>query len=243
MGRAHLTYCEDFLLAEGIGRKSLLCAVLDGCSMGKDAHFSSALFGKLLRMIAHEITLESKKDQGLTWDESQPETLAREVLRRLFKAVRKTRKQLHLEYEELLTTVLLWVHHYETQRSFVISLGDGVVSCDGQVHIIDQNNRPDYLAYHLKKDFKTWYAQQQHTFHFEAPKDLCIATDGVETFRPHAKEFVNEENLTYNALPYLMVEATHPEAENMLDQKLEVLRKKGLAPVDDLALIRAQFDQ
>jgi hypothetical protein len=243
LGAAHVTYCEDFLLTAPLCERSLLCAVLDGCSMGQDSHFASALFGKLLRKVARQMSQESLyvPDQ-VPWEETRPETLAQELLRRLFREVKSARSKFELEWEELLTTVTLWVHHYETQRSFVIVVGDGFVSCDGQVYELDQNNRPDYMSYHMDKDFEAWYPTQEQRFDFAQPRDLCIATDGVNTFRPMQQGAAAAPDLM--PLNYLMVDRFHLEAVNMLDQKIDHLeREHRLHPIDDVAMIRILFDR
>ncbi len=240
MGVAHTTYCEDFLIAEGFGHKSLICAVLDGCSMGNDSHFASALLGKVVRKVAYDMSQETIHQQTISWKEDEPESVAKEILRRTIPELTGVRHKLMLPLKELLSTMILWVHHFDSQRSFIISLGDGVISCDGKIEVVDQNNRPDYLAYHLKDDFEEWYASQEHRFFFENPSDLSIATDGVETFRP-LKEFTSETP-GEDAMRYLMVENSHPDAENMLDQKLKVIKDQGMVAVDDLAIIRVQFD-
>jgi hypothetical protein len=239
LGAAHQTYCEDYLISEQLGEKCLLSAVLDGCSMGKDSHFASALFGKLLRKIAQQMSMESMH-ATVGWEEDQPETVAREVLRRLFDEVQAARKQLMLEREELLTTVILWLHHLGTQRSFVMVIGDGYVCCDGQIHELDQNNRPDYLTYHLGESFDEWYETQQQRFHFESPQDLSIATDGVDTFRRLGE--VVSTSPAPDPLRYLLTGQEFFSADNMLDRKLDLLTKShGLRPIDDLGIIRAIF--
>lgn len=239
MGAVHQTYCEDYLISEQLGEKCLLSAVLDGCSMGKDSHFASALFGKLLRKIAQQMSLEGLQSV-VPWQEDQPETVAREVLRRLFDEVQSARKQLMLEREELLTTLLLWIHHYGTQRSFVMVIGDGYVCCDGHMYTLDQNNRPDYLTYHLGEPFASWYQAQQQHFSFDAPRDLAIATDGIDTFRQLSDPVAS--SASPDPLAYLLCDTEFIEADNMLDRKLDLLAKSyGLRPIDDLGIIRVIF--
>lgn len=54
IGAYHTNHCEDYLFVGSIGHDRLLCAVLDGCTMGIDSYFASTLAGKLLRKIAKE---------------------------------------------------------------------------------------------------------------------------------------------------------------------------------------------
>lgn len=59
IGDYHLNNCEDYLFIGDIGNDKILCAVMDGCTMGTDSYFVSTLTGKLLRKIA--------KEKGIPW--------------------------------------------------------------------------------------------------------------------------------------------------------------------------------
>ncbi len=241
MGSAHAIYCEDFLIAEGIGEKSLLCAVMDGCSMGKDSHFISALLGKLLRKICREMSYEGLNGASQVWQEEDPQSVAKEVLRRLFFEAKAARNSLMLRPDEMLATLILWIHHYDSKRSFIMVVGDGFVSCDGKIYEIDQGNKPDYLGYHLGEEFETWYQEQNQTFSFEQAQDLCIATDGVDTLR-QVQDLVGNQELSPDPKTTLMVDPAFADTTNMLDKKLDQMEKEsGLKPIDDLAMIRILF--
>jgi hypothetical protein len=56
IGSHHTNHCEDYLLTAEIGKNKMLCAVMDGCSMGTDSYFAATLTGKLLRKICREIS-------------------------------------------------------------------------------------------------------------------------------------------------------------------------------------------
>ncbi|MEM9986749.1 MAG: protein phosphatase 2C domain-containing protein [Bacteroidota bacterium] len=241
MGTAHAIYCEDFLIAEGIGEKSLLCAVMDGCSMGKDSHFISALLGKLLRKICQEMSYQGLHEASQSWREEDPQSVAKEVLKRLFHEAKAARNSLMLRPDEMLATLILWIHHYDSERSFIMVVGDGFVSCDGKIHEIDQGNKPDYLGYHLGEKFETWYQGQTQTFNFEHPRDVCIATDGVDTLR-RVQDLVGNQEVSPDPKTMLMVDSEFADATNMLDKKLDQMeRESALKPIDDLAMIRIIF--
>ena len=53
-GDHHVNHCEDYTITETLGTDKILCAVMDGCTMGTDSYFASTLTGKLLRKIAIE---------------------------------------------------------------------------------------------------------------------------------------------------------------------------------------------
>src|SRR5436305_1779442 len=54
IGEHHINHCEDYAVVESLGQNKLLCAVMDGCTMGTDSYLVSNLVGKLLRKIAIE---------------------------------------------------------------------------------------------------------------------------------------------------------------------------------------------
>ena len=54
IGDYHVNYCEDHCLSASIGNDKLLCAVMDGCTMGRDSYLIATLVGKILRKIAKE---------------------------------------------------------------------------------------------------------------------------------------------------------------------------------------------
>lgn len=54
IGDFHENHCEDYSLISEIGAHRDLISVLDGCTMGEESYFASALIGKLLKRIAKE---------------------------------------------------------------------------------------------------------------------------------------------------------------------------------------------
>jgi hypothetical protein len=41
IGEHHTNHCEDYLIIEEVGKNKLLCAVMDGCTMGTDSYFAA----------------------------------------------------------------------------------------------------------------------------------------------------------------------------------------------------------
>lgn len=65
MGEHHTNHCEDYAVVEPLGPNRLLCAVMDGCTMGTDSYFAATLVGKVLRKIAAE------KNYGSFYDKTR----------------------------------------------------------------------------------------------------------------------------------------------------------------------------
>lgn len=234
IGDYHTNHCEDYLFTGKLGSDKLLCAVMDGCTTAIDSHFASTLIGKLLRKIAIEKGYEELyNSHNLSSDIN--DTL-KAVLRELFKELVIVKNQLMLERNELLTTLIILLADTKANAGIVLVVGDGLVSINGQVTEFDQDNKPDYLGFHLTEDFDTWYDNQTQKIIFEDIKDISIATDGIFSFEK-IKKVEDESNV--NVVDFLVQDASGIENDEILELKLKTLEHQyGLKPTDDLAIIR-----
>lgn len=233
IGDYHSNYCEDYLFTGTIGSYTLLCAVMDGCTNGTDCYFISTLVGKLLRKIAKE-----KSYQELYAPEADKdiESSLKSVLKELFSELKQLKNQLMLEPNELLTTLILLLHDQKNKQGLAIVIGDGLVSINGEVTEFDQENKPDYIGFHLAEDFETWYKKQEQKIYFKELHDVSIATDGIFMFSEVIK---TEENGAIDPIDFLINNREQEENPDMLSLKLKTLERRfGLKPTDDLALIR-----
>ncbi len=234
MGTFHLNQNEDYLTVNEIGNKRLLMAVMDGCTMGIDSHFASTLIGKLLKKIAKEMDYKAfveKKQEEL-------KPLLRKVMQTLFEALQKLQSQLDLKREELLSTLILGVVDLEGRNAEFLTIGDGLICCNDQEFEYEQDNRPDYLGYHLKADFEVWYASQKQRLSLESIDDLSIATDGIFTFKRFDKGVYEQIEAT-SIERFLLKDKTWCDSKNMLQKKMRFIEKNfGLKPTDDLAIVR-----
>lgn len=237
MGTFHLNQNEDYLTVNEIGNKRLLMAVMDGCTMGIDSHFSSTLIGKLLRKIAKEMDYKAfaeKKQEEL-------DILLKKVMQDLFEALQKLQFQLDLKREELLSTLILGIVDLEVRNAEFLTIGDGLICCNDQVFEYEQDNRPDYLGYHLKTDFEVWYASQKQRLSLDSIENLSITTDGIFTFKRFDNEKYEESEPT-SIEDFLLKDETWEDSKNMLQKKMRFIEKNfGLKPTDDLAIVRLVF--
>jgi len=233
IGEYHINHCEDYLFTGDIGADKTLCAVMDGCTMAIDSYFASTLTGKLLRKIT--------KEKGYK-ELYQPETYAdidaylKSILRELFTELNIIKNQLLLDPKELLTTIILLLADKKANRGIVLAIGDGLVSINGKTTEFDQDNKPDYLGFHLSEDFDAWYNGQTQKIVFDDIRDISIATDGIFTFTPVRKiDTVH----TINPVDFLIADKSNEENKEMLELKLKKLEHDfGLKSTDDLAMIR-----
>lgn len=232
IGEHHTNYCEDYLITAEIGKEKILCAVMDGCSMGTDSYFAATLTGKLLRKIANEY---SYKD----FISNQPNDLQQTlegIIRQLFLELRGLKNTIQLQREEVLNTLLIAVIDCSNATGEFLCVGDGLICLNGEFFEFEQNNKPDYLGYHLHEDFDTWYANQQQRLSAKQIRDFSLATDGIFTFSRFNNQTYQQAG---NIAELLLIDKTGYQSTNMLDRKrIDIEKEWGLKPTDDLAIIR-----
>ena len=231
IGEFHLNHCEDYLIIEDPGKDKKLLAVMDGCTMGRDSYFISTLVGKILKKICRASNYKELYTPPLNLAD-----LLKSIIAELFIELRKTQEQLLLEQKDLLTTLIILLTDTKINQGIILAIGDGLVSVNGVITEFDQDNKPDYLGFHLHKDFEQWYASLSQKITFHEMKDISIATDGIGMF----KKFRNEvTDLEIDPVSFLVQDTTGADQEEMLDLKLKTLEHVyGYRPTDDLAVIR-----
>ncbi len=234
IGEYHLNHCEDYLFTYNIANDKIVCAVMDGCTMGADSYFASTLVGRLLRKVCK--VKAYKQLYGLEKDESLDEYL-KGIMKELFSELVAAKNQLMLERNELLTTLIIMLFDSRANKGIVLAIGDGLVNTNGTITEFEQNNKPDYIGYHLSEEFDTWYNRQKQIIRFDELKDVTIATDGITTFTKIADKKIEDE---INPVEFLTSDTKSSNNEDMLYLKLKTLENVyGLKPADDLGMIRA----
>ncbi|MGB1205589.1 MAG: protein phosphatase 2C domain-containing protein [Chitinophagales bacterium] len=234
IGQFHLNHNEDALITSEIGEDKLLIAVMDGCSMGTESHFASTLIGKTLRKIAKEISFKTFVEKT----EKSLDGYLEEILRQLFSTLQDIKNLLMLEQEELLSTLILGILNHKNRTAVFITIGDGLICCNSKYTEYEQDNKPDYLAYHLYENFDTWFTSQKQKLYLQNIYDLSISTDGIFTFKKFdGKQYISVKNS--HIIELLLIDKQWENQKNMLSRKLlEIERKFGLKPSDDLSIIR-----
>jgi hypothetical protein len=234
IGEHHTNHCEDYLVSVELGTDRILCAVMDGCTMGEDSYFISILVGKLLHKIATQRSYQEFYFQSLPSSALADDL--RGVLKELMLELRQIKNRLLLDKNELLSTLILLLYDKKSREGQILVVGDGVVCIDGEITEYDQNNIPDYLGYHLGEDFESWYEGLNQKQTFFNPSDISISTDGILTFTKF-----NDKPYQQGIEPisFLLKDKADAEIENMLKKKvIHLEREYGLKPTDDLAIIR-----
>lgn len=234
IGEFHINHNEDSSAITEIGEDKILIAVMDGCSMGKESHFASTLIAKLLRKIGKEISYKEFAERT----KKEPEEYLQEILNQLFQELRQIKNQLHLEVEEILSTLILGILDKTKKEIELITIGDGLICYNGEIIEYEQDDKPDYLGYHLGEEFNNWFQDQSQKFSLKNIDNLSISTDGIFTFKNFdGKEYneISEEEI----IEYLLIDEKWANQGNMLNKKVsEIEDKYGLKPSDDLTIIR-----
>lgn len=238
IGMFHHEHNEDFLVIEDAGEGRRLIAVMDGCSMGRESHFAAALTGKILRRIAKGIHYK----EFATRQRESLGGILQGVLRELFSDLKSLKNQLDLDRDELLCTLILGIVDDAGQSAEIIVVGDGVVHVDGITHDFDQDNRPDYLGYHLHKDFEGWFAEQTQRLSIRQTRGISICSDGIFSF----DHFDNKHYANINngeIIHFLLNNKDGMGKPDMLRRKILTIEQEwGLRPNDDLSIVKVVFD-
>lgn len=233
IGVFHTNYCEDFFIHEFIASHQKLIAVLDGCTMGTESVFASILYGKILRNIAKN---RYHQEFIIPNTLSLQQTL-KSVLQELITETVKSKNQLGLETNELLSTLIVGIIDIKTSAAEFITIGDGLIYKDGIEYEYEQNDKPDYLGYHLSENFEDWYKVQDQKLSISNFTDLSICTDGMYTFK-NLKSKANQKTES-EIIAYLLSDTQHKEHDNFLDRKIRFLKDQwDHVVMDDLAIIR-----
>lgn len=236
IGEHHVNNCEDYLLTAELGTGKILCAVMDGCSMGTDSYFSSTLTGKILRKIAKELQFKEFVEKN----QMTPLELLHIILKRLFDDLKNFKNFLQLERDETLNTLLLAIIDTTERAGEFICIGDGVIYIDGELFDFEQDNKPDYLGYHLSENFESWFTNQKQRISRSEIRDFSLSTDGIFTFSRFDGGIYESPD---NIIDFLLKDTTGNGGVNMLNQKMiEIAANWGLKPTDDSAIVRVSID-
>ena len=236
LGESHPVFCEDFLFHEEIGSGLWLGAVMDGCSMGQDSHFASALLGKILKKQVKDLRYKEFSGEIPAFAEYPFEKLGKGLIVEVAKELRNIQQLLYLETTEILSTLILALIDSPQQSAWVGVIGDGVVATHEKIYEIEQDNRPNYLAYHLSEYIDSWYEETVTTFSFSDLNELVIATDGIGSFE---QLLAGKAILSQKVEEYVLRAPDFEGEKKPFEKKIAVLKNAyGRVALDDLAIIR-----
>ena len=202
--------CEDAVFVKETASSVFGC-VTDGCSSGINSAWASQLLCYLVQNRPYEIT----EDQYLAY---------------LRIKIRDIISDFHvsgMSEMNLLSTCLLFDYNKKTEILKLRIIGDGVYYLNGVEYVIDHNNIPDYLAYHLYDDFESFIKKYPEFIH-ENVHSFQICTDGIKSFQLSQFESSDKN-------PSILLES--PTSENYLKRMFNILTKNKWTIADDLSII------
>lgn len=238
IGEFHTAHNEDFMVVEDCGKHTKMIAVMDGCSSGTDSHFASTLLGKILRKLAkQEAYLEYASQQSKV-----PGRLIEDIALNLFDELANLNRQLDLQSDEILSTLILAIVDGQNRDVEIVVVGDGMVCIDGNYTEYENDNKPDYIGYHLKMDKHLWFQTRTNRLSAQKVNDVTISTDGIHTFRNFdGREYpsIAPEEI----MPRFFESRKNIDNPNKLKKTLLALKNDhGLQTSDDITMIRVIFE-
>lgn len=234
-GYNHDTNCEDAFCVEK-HHSYILFAVFDGCSTGKKSHFASELMAKLFRNVVNKL------DYMMYITE-----LHTSIIEELHSQLRLFHINYRVPIDELLSTIIFGIIDTRTNAGIITFMGDGVMVCNGEILNVDQDNTPNYLAYHLNDSVET----SNDLYNFEKDhckieyitniKDISICTDGILSYQYSDKSFT-DELITDAVITEYCKDKNLLQSEVMLGRKHNILNSKEFKHYDDIAIVRIIID-
>ncbi len=227
-GNIHEVYGEDSLFTKQFNDEWFIGAVMDGCSSGTDSHFASALMSKLIAKSCKTIVILNEFSD-LKLDEMSPKELGLHVLNQVFDDLKKSQKSLMLTTIENLSTLLLMIYHQPSKRVFINVSGDGFFMVNDEVTTIDQNNTPNYMAFHSKLKFDDWLTSHSISYEFDNVKHLAISSDGI-------MKYFDADNKPISKVDTLNLMLKQDEL-NLRQRHDLLVNNYKLVPFDDVSVI------
>jgi len=226
-------YCEDYAIAEVHGQDRIVCAVMDGCSMGTDSYLASSLLGKLVR----KATKDSEYQEFYRKRKDQIEVTLEKLVVSVFNDVKVANQVFRLADDELLTTLIIAVYDLVDKEIISYSVGDGLLSINNETIEYEYDNRSDYVGYHLDKDANLFFREVGKMKHRKDVTSFALSTDGILAFRQ-----LEEPKLRAPAeaeiVSYLLRSEEFRSSPNWVQNKVDKLADKyGLYPTDDLGIV------
>lgn len=152
-----------------------------------------------------------------------------------------TKNLLQLERNELLSTILLALVDTSEVKAEIICIGDGLVYCDAVLTEFDQENQPDYLAYHLGADFDSWYTTLDQRMSLANFSNLTLCTDGLLTFADSSNGSLKPAKME-EVIAYLLEGEVEIGNERYFQKRMRRIKQNwGIEPTDDLGIVQIRF--
>lgn len=203
------TTCEDnFFVNET--EDGITGGVFDGCSTGTNSHWAAQTFAYLFGKYRNPTS--------------------NLVICRVTTLLSGIMNTLGLTNMHVLATCLLFEYNKKTLRFRIRVFGDGYYYLNSREYEIEQENRPDYLGYHLDDEIDlNKYLDRYPTEEYENVTQFCITTDGIQALQ--ISQFKEQKHDAKSLLLH------PPDSTSYLNRMWNILKKEGWYLNDDLTII------
>ena len=163
------------------------------------------------------------------------EAVGKFILGQLYEDLKKVRKNLLLKLDEILSTIVLMIYDLNENAAWINISGDGLVVCNGILKEIDQENMPDYLAYHLDIKFDDWLQNQTQTLEYKNIRDISISTDGITKLKKNPQRVSRDVDIIDL---FLIQEPKGSQERALFNTYLSLIEEEQYITYDDLGIIR-----
>jgi len=234
-GELHPNFCEDAVLLKPINETYLLAMVADGCSSGQESHFAATLLKKIWSKIVKLLPYRHFQDASFDINNMEVDSLLKYLCYWFWEEIRTFKNDYYLEFNELVATMLVGIYNIEKQTLALMLSGDGVYAVNDKIYVVDQDDKPNYLAYHLDKKLDMWWKSKALHCHYDRVQNFALSTDGVLSF---AKDYKLDDS-GIDIPNYLLVNQQYSQQENMLARKvIDLYNKYQLLTNEDLGIVR-----
>lgn len=205
--------CEDSVWVKS-NSSYIWGVVADGCSTGVKSHFASQAIAYIVEN--HLPALNTRNESVF---------LLREKLNKL-------KDLMQISHMSLLSTCTLFCYDIRNKQLRIRLFGDGVFYINDIEFVINQDNRPDYLGYHLLDDIPTFtnYLNKYPESVFDNVERFMICSDGIANIE--RSQLQTEATKDPNELLF-----KPPTSENYLQRMWNILKRDGYTLSDDLTIV------
>lgn len=214
----HSNWCEDNYYVKEFDNH-IVGAVLDGCSTGINSHFASTLIKYSLETSINE---DVNIRQLLT---GRFEDYYYQIIGDVRSDLIDIQRTLKLADLHLLSTIVFFVYHKSAKKLYVKFFGDGVIYVNGNEIVNDENNTPDYLAYHLTETWSGFFGKvlpEKRFETYESVTNFSICSDGIHSLVNLKNPHINKQV----AINFLVIDEQWNNQANGLNKKFNILTNK-----------------
>jgi len=156
----------------------------------------------------------------------------------LFEELSNLNRQLDLKSDEILSTLILGVVDLQNNSAEIVIIGDGLIHVNGKNIEYENDNKPDYIGYHLNMDKNLWFQTRTQKLSVDKINDLTISTDGIHTFKNFDGKSYEETNQEEIMSKFFESKKELDNTNKLKKTLIEIKNENGLMPSDDLTMIR-----